>query len=269
MALAASITAEYGKIKKDCGTIRDKQGAVDYVLFYTPLPKKRQTIKAWDEKLKSELGVALEVIEQTEIVQILRQPASSSICSEYLDLDFSDDPTLDQLRFKLLDASRNSLAGWIREHGRHVAIEALVEPRLEQQAEESQSEEPISLDDLKKLVIARQDCLLLGGPGVGKTTLLFQLADALLKDADSPIPILVNAASWANFGKPLLEFIVGQLVIQASGLKGSDLARLSQAGSVVFLINGWNEISQPRIEWITDRLREEMRAKAHRAAPEY
>lgn len=260
VALAASLTAEYTKIRDDCVTIQDKQGLIDCVLFYTPKSRIRKTVMAWAKKLKSELGVDLEVITQTEIVETLREPDSSWICRDYLGLDFSDDPTLDELRGKLLDASRNSLAGWMREHGRHVLIEALVEPRLEQQAEERQSAEQLSLADLKQLVVARQDCVLLGKPGAGKTILLFQLADTVLKEVDAPIPILVSAASWANSGRTLLEFIASQTVVQAVGLNVIDLARLSQAGSVVFLINGWNEISQSRIEWITAQLREEMRA---------
>jgi hypothetical protein len=43
--------------------------------------------------------------------------------------------------------------------------------------------------------------LILGAPGAGKTTLLLRLAEELLAraegDADQPIPVVVNLASWA------------------------------------------------------------------------
>src|SRR6266849_1175756 len=108
VAVAASLTATYAKIKKDCATIAEKQGGVDRVLFYTPVAKTRKTIKTWSEKLNSEVGVELEVIEQTDIVETLRQPDATSLCREYLDLDFREDPSLDELRKKLLRASRTA-----------------------------------------------------------------------------------------------------------------------------------------------------------------
>lgn len=260
VAVAASLTAKYGKIRDDCRAIRDKQGDVDYVLFYTPVAKTRKSIQSWSERLKADMGIALEVIERTEIVEVLRQPAASWLCDEYLELEISDEPDLHELRKKLLNSSRNALAGWVSVHGRHLALEALAEPRLERRTEDSRSGEPISLADLKNLVVARQDGVLLGAPGAGKTVLLFQLADALLNEHDGPVPVLVSAASWAASGRPLMEFVAGHPTMQADGLTASDLARLSRAGSAVFLVNGWNEISQTHLEAIAVQLREERKA---------
>ncbi|HXM82360.1 MAG TPA: hypothetical protein VN929_10610 [Burkholderiales bacterium] len=260
IAVAASLTAEYKKIRSDCDTILKKQGHIDQLLFYTPIPRKRTLTKLWGDKLKAEFGVGLDVVTQNEIVEVLREPENSWICNEYLDLHFSEGASLAELRSNLVLAATNSLAGWIREHGRHLRIEALVEPNLEELGEEAQSNERLSVADLQHLVDTRRDCLVLGGPGAGKTTLLIQLAQALLTAADGPIPILVSAANWANSGKTLTEFVVSQTAFQAVGLTVEKMAQLSQAGHISYLINGWNEISQARIGWVTDQFREEQRA---------
>ena len=57
--------------------------------------------------------------------------------------------------------------------------------------------------------------LILGAPGGGKTTALLQLCEELLdraeRDSDSPIPVLVNLASWGRYRLPLSAWLVNEL----------------------------------------------------------
>ena len=57
--------------------------------------------------------------------------------------------------------------------------------------------------------------LILGAPGGGKTTLLLQLADELLKraenDPNGPIPVVLNLASWTGKYQPLTKWLEEEL----------------------------------------------------------
>ncbi len=60
-----------------------------------------------------------------------------------------------------------------------------------------------------------QKLLILGEPGSGKTTTLLELAQNLvekaLKEAEAPIPILVNLSSWKDPKQPNFDWLVGEL----------------------------------------------------------
>jgi hypothetical protein len=57
--------------------------------------------------------------------------------------------------------------------------------------------------------------LILGAPGAGKTTMLLQLAEALLARAATnpsvPIPVLMNLSSWTDDKQPLASWVVAEL----------------------------------------------------------
>ena len=57
--------------------------------------------------------------------------------------------------------------------------------------------------------------LIIGDPGAGKTTLMLQLAEKLLDvaedDANSPIPVVANLASWSPLCKPLTAWLSDEL----------------------------------------------------------
>lgn len=62
---------------------------------------------------------------------------------------------------------------------------------------------------------ASGELLILGDPGTGKTTLLFQLAVELqqraVHDAFAPVPVLVNLSTWANARQPLQDWLVEEI----------------------------------------------------------
>jgi hypothetical protein len=57
--------------------------------------------------------------------------------------------------------------------------------------------------------------LVLGEPGAGKTTMMLELAEALLEkamlDKAEPIPVLLNLSSWTRPDQPIFEWLVSEL----------------------------------------------------------
>jgi len=63
--------------------------------------------------------------------------------------------------------------------------------------------------------LAQQELLILGEPGAGKSTMLAELADHLVEQAEQnatqPLPILLPLSSWAVSRRPLHEWLSGEI----------------------------------------------------------
>jgi Cdc6-like AAA superfamily ATPase len=61
----------------------------------------------------------------------------------------------------------------------------------------------------------RENLLILGAPGSGKTTMLLELARSTIARAEEdplqPIPVVLNLSSWAEKRQPLAEWLVEEL----------------------------------------------------------
>lgn len=101
---------------------------------------------------------------------------------------------------------------------------------------------PIDLDKLIANAREGTNLFLIGEAGVGKTTTLIALCEMLLADSDSPLPIFVDATTWASSGKLLLEYIASFSAFTNVGLSTDALSRLNEGGKLLIVINGWNEI---------------------------
>lgn len=96
--------------------------------------------------------------------------------------------------------------------------------------------------DILEAAEAGRHVILFGSGGIGKTTLLLELATSLL-ERPHRIPVFVDAAAWGRAGVGLLEHIAGLPEAQANGLSVAELTKLAIAGHLVVLVNGWNEMS--------------------------
>jgi predicted NACHT family NTPase len=92
-----------------------------------------------------------------------------------------------------------------------------------------------------------QALLILGQPGSEKTTLLLELARALLEratqDATHPIPVVFPLSTWAESRRPLVEWLVDELNKRYDvSLK---LARAwVEADQILLLLDGLDEVKQ-------------------------
>lgn len=84
--------------------------------------------------------------------------------------------------------------------------------------------------------------VLFGEGGTGKTTFMLELAALCSATRDGPLPLYVDAATWAQADSEILDYIAATAPARALALTAGKLARLAGSGRLLLLINGWNEI---------------------------
>lgn len=114
----------------------------------------------------------------------------------------------------------------------------------------------IGQQELLTLIQRGTNVFLVGEAGAGKTTTLIDLCAQLVNEKVSPLPVFLDAATWAASGKPLLDHIASLPVFSSAGLSITALARLNEAGQLLVVLNGWNEISTSDQAGSRDRLQQ-------------
>ena len=100
------------------------------------------------------------------------------------------------------------------------------------------SVEPVSPVGMAKLLTEVDDLVLVADPGMGKTTAVFQVAEALVLAGRSPI--VIPLGDWATGD---MTFFASVLQRQAfRDVSDDDLRAAAEQGEVVILLDGWNEI---------------------------
>ncbi len=184
---------------------------------------------------------------------------SEQIAKQLLDIETTlralapADETLDDIcarvRKPAIQLLSNAEAAW-----RLPAVTVSIRMLLKDNPQDlTESARPVILEDL--VTIARRTSLIFcGEAGVGKTTALIELSNRLLDDNDSPLPIFLNAPTWAASSQSLLNYIAGLPIFANANASPRDLARLHEAGKLLLVINGWNEIGAARMEEARERL---------------
>jgi hypothetical protein len=125
---------------------------------------------------------------------------------------------------------------------------AFVAPLTLDSYEEKDDKEPrpVTTAQLVEALEASDDIILFGDGGVGKTTFLFELASLCTQEAGRRIPLYVEAAMWARSGINVLDYIASTPSARAHGVTVGELAKLAEAGFLILMVNGWNEIPADR-----------------------
>ena len=131
-------------------------------------------------------------------------------------------------------SSRTGREGW--------ADNPIIDLRLlrldEKGAETQEMQQRAGLHDL----LSRSHRVVIEAPaGRGKTTTLIQLARE--QHAQGKLAFLIDLPAWVRRNVGVFEFIAGTPEFQARGVTADDLARVHQAGHIIFLLNGWNELA--------------------------
>jgi hypothetical protein len=99
--------------------------------------------------------------------------------------------------------------------------------------------DPVSASALASALMALDDLILVAPPGTGKTTTLFQIADALLAD-QSASPIVIPLGPWSADGGSMIESVLKRAAFR--GISEDDLRAVAAKPGVIMLLDGWNEL---------------------------
>ena len=118
--------------------------------------------------------------------------------------------------------------------------------------------EPVSASALAIALTTLDDLILVAPPGMGKTTTLFQIAEAVLANGNAS-PIVVPLGDWSTEAVLLLESILKRPAFRE--ISEDDLRAMAGKPGVILLLDGWNELdaaSRKRVAVQVSRLQAEL-----------
>ena len=99
--------------------------------------------------------------------------------------------------------------------------------------------DPVNTSALATALTTLDDLILVAPPGMGKTTTLFQIAEAVLAMGNGS-PIVVPLGDWSTDGASLLESVLKRPAFR--GISEDDLRTVAAKPGVIILLDGWNEL---------------------------
>jgi hypothetical protein len=99
--------------------------------------------------------------------------------------------------------------------------------------------DPVSTSALAKILTALDDLVLVAPPGMGKTTTLFQIAEAVLTNGNAS-PIIIPLGDWSTDASSLIESVLKRPAFE--GISERDLRVVASKAGVILLLDGWNEL---------------------------
>ncbi|WP_199554843.1 NACHT domain-containing protein [Sandaracinobacteroides hominis] len=99
--------------------------------------------------------------------------------------------------------------------------------------------EPATTNAIARAVVSLDDLILVAPPGMGKTTTLFQIAEAMLADG-SGTPFIVPLGDWATEDATVLGAILKRPALK--GISEGDFRAAANLPGIVLLLDGWNEL---------------------------
>jgi len=97
----------------------------------------------------------------------------------------------------------------------------------------------VTTSALARAVMSLNDLILVAGPGMGKTTTLFQIAEGMLASSNG-MPFVVPLGDWATEGVTVLESILKRSAFR--GISERDFRNAAAQPGIVLLLDGWNEL---------------------------
>jgi hypothetical protein len=252
IGLACSLTAEYKKIADDATKVGKNYPDVRVLVFATPAKVTKHKEKQWAEKLSKEFGLGLVVMSREELITSLMDPSNADICRSQLGIQIEAKPELQSVTVRAREAAAEAIDNWAqrpRLRGRPI-----IDLDAERVEGERESQERLSVEDLRASLAQGRRMILEAPAGRGKTTTLVQIAQRTI--ADGGLAFLVDLPFWIRTGTEILQFIAQTPVFAKRGVDAKALLELRGTEPFFFLLNGWNEISEGTAESAIQALRE-------------
>ena len=252
MGLSSSITPELEKIQGDAARAKPHFSDLQILVFITSGKVTNYTLEQWQAEITKEYGWDLIVMSREEIITTLQVPSNVGLCAEHLGIAVPPpEPTVESLIQSALAANGQVIENWSRRLGDNPIIDLRLLRLDEKGAETQEMQQRAGLHEL----LSRSHRVVFEAPaGRGKTTTLVQLARE--QNAQGKIAFLIDLPAWVRRNVGVFEFIARTPEFQARSLAAGDLARVQQAGHIVFLLNGWNELAVSESETAAGMIRD-------------
>ena len=237
--LAASITTTLRKVSDDAKTAKKNYPDLRSLLFVTPNKVDNSKREHWEDAIRNNHGLELLLIEREDIITELMIPKNASLCASFLYLDIEAEPDFADLIDRTRCAADVANEYWSAKTKGHPLVE-LTAMRFDPSGA-AESAEVLSLDQIDQALSQSGRIVLEGPAGRGKTTTLIQLAQ---RPRTTGIPFIVQLPAWTASRQKILDYIAGMPAFLAEGLTSAHLARVQQTEPFLFLLNGWNEITE-------------------------
>jgi len=250
MALACGWNGDVQKLRQDCERLSDERPEIRKLVFATSLAVDEIEIKGWKEKIKEEFALELIAVMQRDwIIGELSTPEHRWIAHEFLDLPVGNFADLRTHLASIRSAALRVTNAWKTEHAYQAAT--LIDLRMKEKADDDQV---LRRNDLAAAIHPGGLIALLGASGCGKTHSLISLADDI-SAAGRFVPVLISLRRWGQHGGRLLDFIISEPAFRQQGVSVETFATAVEAGKVLLLLNGWNEVSDAQRRRMQDELR--------------
>jgi len=236
--LAASITSTLVKVSRDAETGKKNFSDLKMLLFVTQAKVGNAARRDWEKAILKEHGLELILIEREDIITELMMPKNASLCASFLNITVDAGAPDVELISRTRRAAEAVTMTWAQKTKSHPLID-LTAMRLN--SDGSESNEIFSQEQIGHSLLQSRRIVLEGPPGCGKTTTLIQLAQRV---RFAGIIFIVQLPSWTSTDRGILEYIACMPAFQAEALTPADLARVQQTEPFLFLLNGWNEVTE-------------------------
>jgi hypothetical protein len=236
---ACSNTATLTKIREDIEEAQKHFSDLKILFFVTPRPVSEKKAKGWREKVKKDYGITLIVISREDVISELLMPENVSLCSSILRIPTMIEAGLDQIAIDCRDAAAEINAMWVPRTPGAPLID-LSADELGNRGNETGS--ILDIKDVQEMLVQSRRVMLEAPAGRGKTTTLTQVAERCA--AAGNLAFIIDLPSWTQTGQDILEFIGGMRPFKARSIDSTKLAKIYEAQHFIFLLNGWNEISE-------------------------
>ena len=239
MGLSCSTTADLKKISDDAERAKPHFPDLKVLIFATSGKPSNLLAEPWKKAIKDRYGLELIVMSREEIIATLQTPGYEGVCKAHLGVTVSaPESSVDELIEKTLAGSDEIVANWARRlNGKPIIDLRLV--RLDEKNAETQEMQRKA--GLAALLALSQRVEIEAPAGRGKTTTLIELARE--HRAADRIGCLIDLPAWIRGNKEILEFLAGMPEFRTRGLTATDIAQVNHASPIIFLLNGWNELT--------------------------
>lgn len=251
LGLACSIIATVEKVKSDAAKVAKNFPDVRVLIFSTAGKVTEHTKAIWAREILDQFGWKLIVLSREEFIIWLREPANAEICRE-LGIAPSMAEELEPALERALEAAKEIASNWSRSSRQ--AGRPVISLNAVKLNEQGYPVEGLTTESLNAVLTEGQRIILQAPAGRGKTTTLVQLAQHLL--AARKLALLVDLPHWVRSNESILSYIAKRSEFRSKDVDAILLAKLRGPQPLIFLLNGWNEVSVAGAEAADEALRD-------------